>query len=355
MGLTLDWRAMRLMVLVFGLWFLSFTLVSADSTGSGDAPAIQAAPSADGPPSFFKGIFNHLETEFILAAGFRSDRLDWSIAGNNTNVLSELAWSDVDSYQLSLSNRSRYKRHLYLRGHLNYAWIQNGRVRDSDYGLDDRMGEYSRSVSDTNGDELWDVNVGGGYAFYFQEDRLMVAPMVGFSYSKQNFRITNGTQVISADNPNSGNPADNPPPVGPLSDLLNSTYFARWMGPWIGCDVRYRLKQWPFKALPGELGLAMEFHWADYYGEGNWNLRGDLAHPKSFEHETTGYGLRLAGDAVVQLSDRWALTVMAEYQTWTSDAGTDRIFSVDNGVFTTQLNEVNWDTVSIMLGALCRF
>ncbi len=355
MGLKWGWLATPWTYCLIALIVLFY---GSPALGSLDAPAAektQAADPSEPQSTHFRGIFNHLETEFILTGGIRRDSLDWSIAGNNTNVLSELTWESVDSYQLSLANRSRYKRHLYVRGHLSYSWIRDGRVRDSDYGADDRSDEFSRSISETNDDDLWDVSLGGGYAFYFADDRLMVAPMIGFSYNKQNFRIENGRQVISADNPYSTNPGDNPPPVGPLSSELNSTYFARWMGPWVGCDVRYRLDgQMPYRP-PMELGLAIEVHWADYYGEGNWNLRDDLEHPKSFEHETTGFGVRLAGDAVIHCSDRWSVTIMAEYQDWTSEAGTDRIFTVFDGTLKTRLNEVNWSSTSILLGAVYQF
>ena len=90
------------------------------------------------------------------------------------------------------------------------------------------------------------------------------------------------------------------------------------MGPWIGCDLRFRSKGRVPGHPPVVLGLSVEIHWADYYGEGNWNLRNDLEHPKSFEHETTGFGLRLAGDAVIHFSDNWALTVTMEYQDWST-------------------------------------
>ena len=355
MGCKLGWRAIRWAFLLVGLSFLFNGIAMAGDQAAADKSGSLTSGPVEGLPSFFKGIYDNLETEFVLAAGLRNDKLDWSISGNDTNVLSELTWSGVDSYQLALSNRSRYKRHIVLRGHLNYAWIRDGRVRDSDYGQDDRRAEYSRSVSETNDDELWDVSVGGGYAFYFLEDRLTVAPMIGFSYNKQNFRIENGNQVISADNPHSTDTRYDPPPVGPLSDQLNSTYFARWMGPWVGCDLRYRLKDQASGRPPVAFGLSVEIHWADYYGEGNWNLRDDLAHPKSFEHETSGFGLRLAGEAVVQLADHWALSVMVEHQDWSTRDGTDRVFSIADGTSETQLNEVCWHSTSIMFGAIRRF
>ena len=45
-----------------------------------------------------------IETEFVFTGGYRRDDLDWNIAGdsngNNPNILSELTWDDIESYQV---------------------------------------------------------------------------------------------------------------------------------------------------------------------------------------------------------------------------------------------------------------
>jgi len=319
--------------------------------GHEDSQGQTAAPGG-GQSAWIKSISQHLETEFTLTTGIRSDDLDWSIAGNNVNYLSELTWSNVDSYQISLANRTQLKNRLYFRGAFNFAWIQDGTVRDSDYGQDNRGGEWSRSISDTTGDELWDLSGGGGYSFYFLQNRLTISPLVGLSYHKQNLRIQNGNQVVSGANPFGGS---NPPATGPLDSRLDSTYFARWFGPWIGCDLRYRPKIKPNVYHAMELRLSLELHWADYYGEGNWNLRSDLAHPKSFEHETYGYGISITGQWLINIANQWDLTFSASHQDWSTDDGTDRKFLSGGGTTTTRLNKVNWESTSFMVGVTYHF
>lgn len=289
--------------------------------------------------------------DFSLSAGMRSDSLDWSIsgtpAGTNPNVISELAWSNVDSYQVTLANRSRISRHLYFRGAFNYAWIQDGTVRDSDYDGDNRTFEWSRSISESSGDEMWDVSAAGGYAFILLNDRLMVAPLLGLSYHKQNLRITNGLQVLSERSP--------APPIGPLSSQLNSSYFARWAGPWIGCDLRYLTGMRGADFLTMEFGFSVEWHYADYYGEGNWNLRSDLGHPKSFEHEADGSGISISGEWLFTVAQNWDLSFAANYQYWSTGSGTDRKFLAAGGTAVTKLNEVKWTSSSFMVGANYQF
>lgn len=305
-----------------------------------------------GKASWLKTQLEGIDTEFSLTTGLRTDDLSWSIAGNGINVLSELTWSNVDSYQITLENRTQLKNNIYSRSAFSYAIIQDGKVQDSDYGLDNYGGEWSRSMSESPGDELYDISFAGGYSFFFLEDRLTLSPLIGLSYHKQNLRIQNGYQTVSGTNPFGGS---NPPAVGPLSSNLDSSYFARWLGPWIGCDLQYRLK----KLSPGtpdmKLRFSLELHWADYYAEGNWNLRGDLQHPKSFEHEANGFGVCLNGQWLIKLAENWDITFSATHQNWSTGSGTDRKFLSGGGTSTTELNEVNWDSTSFMVGALYRF
>ncbi len=294
---------------------------------------------------------NNRNFEFSLTAGMRNDTLDWSIAGTpdgtNPNVLSELDWSDVDSYQVTLGNRSRFLRHIYCRTTLSYAAIQDGTVRDSDYADNNRSMEWSRSISESSGDEMWDFSTAGGYAFILLNDRLLVAPLLGISYHKQNLRITNGAQVVSETSP--------APAIGPLSSQLNSTYFASWTGPWIGLDLRYLTEKRGPYYLSMAFGLSVEVHYADYYGEGNWNLRSDLEHPKSFEHDAQGYGVCLSGEWLITLATHWDLTFSANYQHWSSGSGKDRKFLASGQTSVTRLNDVNWTSSSFMVGANFHF
>ena len=49
------------------------------------------------------------ETELSVTGGYRTDDLDWNIAGdingNNPNIISELTWDDLESYQLKFQGR----------------------------------------------------------------------------------------------------------------------------------------------------------------------------------------------------------------------------------------------------------
>ena len=101
--------------------------------------------------------------------------------------------------------------------------------------------------------------------------------------------------------------------------------------------------------------FRFEYHWADYYAEADWNLRTDFKHPKSFEHEADGWGVvfRTGGDYA--LNNTWSLNFNWDLQKWETDEGIDRTFFSNNTVGQTQLNEVNWESFSLRLGATARF
>jgi hypothetical protein len=104
-----------------------------------------------------------------------------------------------------------------------------------------------------------------------------------------------------------------------------------------------------------ELILGFEYHWPDYEAEADWNLRTDLAHPKSFEHDADGTGVILSADLNVYFNANWALNLNCDYQRWETNAGIDRAFFADGTTSDTRLNEVQWDSYALTIGATYRF
>ena len=342
----------------FWLWLLvAIQVVAHDGTAAAelyeaDSLSAPIAQQSADPRLYSK--HNFLPSDFFLEmdldVGVRFDRLRWSIAGYglSPNILSELAWSDVFSHQLTLGGRTRISPHFYGRGHVSFAWIQSGNVQDSDYLGDNRTQEFSRSVCETNGDHLWDVVAGVGYPFSFSNRRLFIAPMAGFSIHRQIFRITDGQQIISE-----------PPSqtrIGPLDSRLNSLFSTMWQNVWIGCDLRYNTAS-SFK-LPPPMAweLSLKYYvFADYSAEADWNLRSDLAHPVSFEHEARGQGISVQFLWMIYLSRHIDMNFTINYIRLKADDGTDKVYAADGRQITTRLNEVLWQSNSVMVGIAYRF
>ncbi|MDA8164061.1 MAG: hypothetical protein M0017_03370 [Desulfobacteraceae bacterium] len=280
--------------------------------------------------------------EVGIDTGYRVDDLDFNIAGSNgnPNILSELTWKDLEIYEVGGSGKmtvgNDYFDFLtYLRGSINYGWILNGENQDSDYLGNNRTGEYSRIITDTKDDNVFDASIGIGLQWKFFQDRLAVAPLGGYSYHQQNLRDRNGAFVI--------------PALGPFTGL-DSTYQTEWQGPWAGIDIE--VDPIPQFSILG----TFEYHWADYDAEANWNLRPDLAHPVSFRHDANdadGIVVKVTGRYA--LTNRWGVELSYAYQDWQATNGTDTTYGAGGGIGTTTLNEVNWKSETTSLGLSYKF
>ena len=286
-----------------------------------------------------------LETEFVFSGGYRRDDLDWNIAGdingNNPNILSELTWDDIESYQVKFQGSLVWPRIITLRGSVNYGWIFDGDNQDSDYLGDNRSFEFSRSNNSTDDGDVWDASIAVGYPFRFGQTVIgTVIPLVGYSHHEQELKITDGYQTI--------------PSLGSFPGL-DSSYDTQWKGPWIGIDLRFKAREIKTFAHRFETYFTYEYHWADYDAEANWNLRDDLAHPKSFKHDADGNGYVIGAGFNFVLHQHWALNFNFDYQDWSTDNGTSKVFFADGTSAKTRLNEVNWTSYALSLGLSLRF
>jgi outer membrane protein Pom len=277
-----------------------------------------------------------------LDLGYRFGQFGWSIAGTpqgtDPNVLSELEWTELGVVQLGLSGDFVLERHLWLGASLTTGSIQSGANRDSDYLGDNRTLEFSRSENGANDGDVLDADLGIGYMFRQKSYDLVVN--VGYAATRQDLRLVNGVQVVS----NEAVFGEPLPPLGPF-DGLDSSYEARWQGPWIGGEARVPLGE--RSRLLGRLRL----HRADYQAEANWNLRDDFEHPVSFEHNANGDGLGLHADYTRRAAQsRWGWQVGIDYERWKTAAGTDVVFLSDGMSGGTRLNEVSWSSFALSFG-----
>lgn len=297
----------------------------------------------------------HAQTELGVNTGLRTDYVRWNIAdpSGQPNILSELTWKNVDSQYID-AHVAFKDGDFNVRGDYGYGQITRGDNQDSDYDGNNRTFEFSRSNNKSNGDNVSDAKLGVGIEIAnLKLPNIQFTPWVGFSRHQQNFRMTHAVQTI--------------PAFGPF-DGLNSTYKTAWSGPWAALNARMQ--------LDGKLVIraSFEHHWADYSGQGNWNLRECFAHPKSFSHEAKGGGDNIGLGADVELDANLTLTFSMAVSRWDTSSGADtvhlpadfytrrdsngQLVCIDQAVlpqdqifdFTTPLNEVKWNTRSYLVG-----
>lgn len=290
------------------------------------------------------------QSEISLGLGYRLDSLDWSIsgvgntAGSEPNILSELEWRDMDILELKGEMVGTNGQGVYFRGLANYGWAFDGENQDSDYSGDNRTLEFSRSINDVDGSQVLDLSAGLGFTFYANaSEQLRIIPLLGYSYHRQKLRMLNGNQVLwDTANAIIYNPSlSSGPALGPFAGL-DSSYSALWHGPWLGVDVVLDMRE------SGSAFVRMEAHKATYFAQANWNLRSDFAHPVSFEHSANATGVVLELGWHNQPSrHHWVWGVTASLQSWSTAAGTDRVYFSNGSAATAKLNEVNWVSKSL--------
>jgi hypothetical protein len=326
-----------------------------------------AMPSVEGDPEVAASPSGQWKTKisqvpkwiWSFNTGYRNDDLSWSIAGlsptiflipplqgNSVNILSELTWNNLEIFQMEFSLERLIRQNYRLRGTLAYGVIFDGQNQDSDYAGNNRTFEFSRSNNGANDGSTSDFSIGLGYNFSFLWDVLTLSPLIGFSYHSQKLKMTQGIQTVSD--------FGWPTPLGPFPGL-NSSYDTQWYGPWIGLEWTIG-NQDKINITKGfGILLGIEYHWADYHAEANWNLRQAFAHPKSFEHDADGSGTVYIVDLNYFLNFQWSINLSGKYQKWETDPGVDRVFFFDGTVAETRLNNVNWESSSLSVGVTCRF
>ncbi len=275
------------------------------------------------------------DTSFEFGTAYRADRLDWNIAndlaGTSTpNILSELTWDNLNIMQLDMGMRTE-ANNIVFRVDADYGWILTGNNQDSDYDGNNRTLESSRSNNDAGAGNVWDVSTAIGYNF--GEDA-SITPLIGWSMHRQNLRLRDGFQTIPATGDFAG---------------LNSKYDAEWTGPWLGFDAGVTTEN------AARFFLNFAYHFATYKAEADWNLRTDFAHPVSFRHEATGYGIDAGGGVEYELAENQMLVAGIEYRKWKADNGADTTFFATGASSVTKLNEVNWQSFTFRLDAAYAF
>ena len=74
-----------------------------------------------------------LSGELTVSISQRNDNLNWNIAGNTVNVLSELKWENMSATQLRAAGEIHLNNDRRVRARLGYGVINSGNNQDSDY------------------------------------------------------------------------------------------------------------------------------------------------------------------------------------------------------------------------------
>jgi len=265
-------------------------------------------------------------SSIIYGIGERKTEVDWNIAGNlagtNPNIISELSWRGIDSHQLSLGG-IWVEGDYFFQALSEYGNIHDGENQDSDYNLDNRQGEFSRSINSAGKGHLLDFDLNYG-RHYFLSNNLKVSPAVGYGFHRQHLKIYDGTQIIGS------------------ADLtgLDSLYQANWHGPKVGIGLDYKINR-------SVISFNMDLQNIFFYGHTDWNLRTDLNHPKSMSQKGSGSGTKMSFSYERAVSDFSSISLVVSQCDYSASG--DHTFHLLSGDSIQKLNEVNWEGSEIKL------
>lgn len=298
-------------------------------------------PLSAEPQTTIRYIAPEYEAKGTLSTGIRRDGISWQgasdLSGSQTpNIKKEVEFKNVQSWlartDLSYTNNDKWAG-VYGEGGFYWGSVLSGEGRDSDYTGDNRSGESSRITGDTSGGHMSGFSAALGYSLRWdQKDHVhRLTPVLGYARDYQNISFKNGTRSIG---------------TGSAAGLSNQ-YHSMWHGPFVGLDYQYNMDYTHY------FRLRSEYHFAYYKADMDWNLRDDLAHPKSFKQEAEGDGLVLSLFYQYFLTEFFGVNALVGYQQWQAE-GTETTNAL-SGATKAKLKDVTWDNYTFMGGVSYKF
>jgi hypothetical protein len=261
----------------------------------------------------------------------REDSLKWNIAGPDQipNVLSELKWNSLKSIGLGGRLQSNCSW-LHFEAQGSYNRIFAGRVRDFDFAEDNRRELFSQSSSKASKGTLFDASALIGLNITCPKS-ILIVPHVGYSLEEQHLKIFDGVTEVAID----------PDDIGPILGL-NSSYNAKWYGPFIG------LKGY-FPLFCGTFGLGFDYYYQNYRGRGHANLRPDIL-GGIYRHKARGWGQEFFAEFQSRLQETLFFELKVKFgKFWTKKGTETEALRGDEIIIPVRVdfNRVEWNSRSI--------
>jgi hypothetical protein len=260
--------------------------------------------------------------------------LVWSVGPSSEYKLSELSHRGLATYQGAAGAAFRIgpgdRAHWLIAGDATLGPLAGGDVQDSDFGDGT---ETSRIESEVTGRGVWSASVGAGRRWFNGHGGLLdnVSVWLGLEREEQSIRMQHGRWVISAQ-----------PDTSSLA-ALDSRYRARWTGLWMAVESDVAVGHGDLVAR-----LVARFR-SGYSGEGTWNLRTDLAQPRSFAQDAEGWGYEGQVSYTRPLLRPIGVTLWGRYVQRHAAGGSDTTFFADGRTARLTLLKVSSRSVGLGL------
>ena len=283
-----------------------------------------------------------------------SDDLNWNIASDlsgtaTPNILSQLDFYDMEVTHIWAKFDWPVYNRLTIHGLVDYGFIADGMVLDSDYFGDNRTDVFSISTAAIDGQNYTDAALSVGWQFRWTfeipmwrmgesgkrlalSSDILFTPELGYSYSAQDLRMVDGIQVE--------------PPLGAFKGL-RSEYNTEWAGFFIGVTSRIK--------LAGRLSIIARYRFVpqgEFEADAVWNLRSDFAQNPSFVQSADFDGQRISAGLEWAFGKDRTRVLSLEYQDTDleTEAGIDETRFADGTIISTRLNVARYRSHGISLG-----
>lgn len=269
-----------------------------------------------------------------LGGAWRDAALAWDIASDPSgvqtpNVLSALEWQDVTVLDLLAALECRLPNQLFARVEGTLGNPVSGDMRDSDYTGNNRQNEIRRSTAEVNGKRSLQGALVIGREWHLTR-RWLVQTSAGAGFSTLELNNEEGYLQLDVEYPQS---------TGSFMGL-DSDYNAYWSGLMGRLGVIYEADGWTFNTT------YTRFPHAYYDALARWNLRTDLAQPKSFDQEATGTGEWLEWRIGREILPGQWLALSWRDEAWQASGGIDRLYRTGQEPALTRLNHVTFDSTA---------
>lgn len=275
-----------------------------------------------------------VDLQLEVGGAWRDASLAWDIASDSQgvqtpNVLSALEWQDVTVLDLLVALECRLPNRLFLRLDGTLGNPVSGTMIDADYAGNHRQNEIRRSTAEVNGERSLQGALALGRDWQLTRHwRLQTALGAGFS----TLELNNEEGYLQVD-------VEHPENTGSILGL-DSDYNAYWSGVLGRVGVFHEQNGW-------QLGTVYTVYpQAHYDATARWNLRSDLAQPKSFDQDATGDGALLEFRIGREIMPAHWLQLSWRDESWRATGGTDRLYRSGQAPALTRLNQVSLDSTA---------
>jgi hypothetical protein len=282
-------------------------------------------------PNYEQNSSNDFTFDYEINTGYQQDELSWQVG--NASSSNQTKWK-TDSAGIGAAFDVHTPMGVVFKGGGSYVWTVDGTGQEVSYlGEGGGNKPFSNVSSNASNGYGWDLSLATGYEFKFGTPRnhLSITPLAGYAWQERKDTLSNGKQQAAGF-------------AGSTQSNKDNIYLSNWSGPWLGLDVELTLLK------KHQLFSDVEYHWADYKANANWQQVADLKHPDSFVHNGNATGVLASAGYRYKLSQQLAMKIAVDYQKWQVDNGHEQMTFSDGTQIHSTINKINREAIGVNLG-----